>query len=107
MFGTKRCFSIASGAAGALLALSTVAVAQADFFKGKTVTYIVATAAGGGFDGYGRLIARYMEKPLPGVSIIARNLPGAGHLIGTNTIYAPKPDGLTIGSFNIVSCIRN
>ena len=29
-----------------------------------------------------------------------KNLPGAGHLVGTNTIYASKPDGLTIGTFN-------
>jgi len=28
------------------------------------------------------------------------NMPGAGHLVGTNAIYASKPDGLTIGTFN-------
>jgi len=29
-----------------------------------------------------------------------RNVPGAGHIVGANTIYAAKPDGLTIGMFN-------
>ena len=31
---------------------------------------------------------------------LVKNMPGAGHLIGTNAIYASKPDGLTIGTFN-------
>lgn len=71
-----------------------------DFFKGKTITYIVSTNPGGGYDTYGRLVARYMEKYLPVDKIIVKNLPGAGHIIGANTIYAAKPDGLTFGTFN-------
>lgn len=70
------------------------------FFKGKTLTYIVATSPGGGYDTYGRLVARYMNKYLPETRIIVRNMPGAGHVIGANTLYAAKPDGLTIGTFN-------
>src|SRR6187549_2666057 len=72
----------------------------AEFYKGKTVTYIVATAPGGGYDLYGRLVAEYMQKYLPGSTFVVKNVPGAGHLVGTNTIYASKPDGLTIGTFN-------
>ena len=72
----------------------------ADYFKGKTVTYIVATAAGGGYDLYGRLVAEYMQRNLPGSTFVVRNLPGAGHLVGTNTIFASRADGLTIGTFN-------
>ena len=71
-----------------------------DFYKGKTISYIVATSPGGGYDSYGRLVARYMNKYLPDSKIIIRNLPGAGHVIGANTIYAARPDGLTIGTFN-------
>lgn len=85
------------GLAGPAMAASTAA----DYFKGKTVTYVVATSPGGGYDAYGRLIARYMEKHLPGSTIIVRNIPGAGHIIGTNMIYKSKPNGLTIGTFNI------
>src|SRR3954452_11676694 len=81
---------------------ATAASAQtgADFYKGQTVTYIVATAPGGGYDLYGRLVAEYMQKYLPGSTFVVKNVPGAGHLVGTNTIYASKPDGLTIGTFN-------
>jgi putative tricarboxylic transport membrane protein len=74
--------------------------ADADYFRGKTITYIVATGPGGGYDSYARLIARYLEKYLPGSRVLVRNVPGAGHIVGTNTIYASKPDGLTIGMFN-------
>ncbi len=86
----------------ALAALTAPAFAQdgAAFYKGKTVTYIVATAPGGGYDTYGRLVSEFMQKYLPGSTIVVRNMPGAGHLVGTNAIYASKPDGLTIGSFN-------
>ena len=76
------------------------AESASDFYKGKTITYIVATSPGGGYDSYGRLVARYMNKYLPDSKIIIRNLPGAGHVIGANTIYAARPDGLTIGTFN-------
>lgn len=72
-----------------------------DFYRGKTVTYIVATAPGGAYDGYGRLTARYMEKHLPGSTFVVVNRPGAGHMVGANMIYAAKPDGLTVGTFNM------
>jgi tripartite-type tricarboxylate transporter receptor subunit TctC len=80
--------------------LARAADSAQEFYKGKTITYIVATSPGGGYDTYGRLVARYMNKYLPDSKIIVRNIPGAGHVIGANTIYASKPDGLTIGTFN-------
>ena len=84
--------------AAAAVALPGVAAAQ-DFYKGKTITYIVATDPGGGYDTYGRLIGKYLEKYL-GAKVLIKNIPGAGHIVGTNTLYASKPDGLTIGTFN-------
>ncbi|HXF54445.1 MAG TPA: tripartite tricarboxylate transporter substrate-binding protein [Hyphomicrobiaceae bacterium] len=84
----------------ALAAGPSLAQTGADFYKGKTVTYIVATAPGGGYDLYGRLVADYMQKYLPGSTFVVKNMPGAGHLVGANAIYASPPDGLTIGTFN-------
>ena len=86
--------------AAAALASPVAAQSGADFYKGKTVTYIVATAAGGGYDAYGRLVADHMQKHLPGSTFVVRNMPGAGHIIGANAIYNARPDGLTIGTFN-------
>src|SRR6185503_9337350 len=92
--------SLAGGLIAASLATAAHAQGNADYFKGKTVSYIVATAAGGGYDLYGRLVAEYMQRYLPGSTFVVGNLPGAGHLVGTNTIYASRADGLTIGTFN-------
>ena len=90
----------AVAAAAVLTAGAAQAQTGADFYKGKTVTYIVSTAPGGGYDTYGRLVAEYMQRNLPGSTFVVKNVPGAGHMIGTNTIYASKADGLTIGTFN-------
>ena len=91
---------IAAGFVAIAGASPSQAQGGAEFFKGKTVTYIVATAPGGGYDAYGRLVAEYMQKHLPGSTFVVKNMPGAGHVIGANAIYAAKPDGLTIGTFN-------
>ncbi|MFH1077639.1 MAG: tripartite tricarboxylate transporter substrate-binding protein [Pseudomonadota bacterium] len=60
----------------------------------------MATKPGGAYDAYARLIGKYMQKYLPGSTIIVKNLPGAGHIIGANETYLAKSDGLTIGTFN-------
>ncbi len=97
----KHAFKIFSLALAACAATQAQAADEgAAFFKDKTVTYIVATAPGGGYDSYGRLVAEYMQRNLPGSTFVVKNMPGAGHIIGANAIYASKADGLTIGSFN-------
>ena len=89
-------------AGAALIGLTMAAYAQSaeDFYRGKVVTYIVATAPGGGYDAYARLISRYIGKYLAGAKVIVLNVPGAGHIVGADEVYVAKPDGLTIGTFN-------
>jgi tripartite-type tricarboxylate transporter receptor subunit TctC len=70
------------------------------FFRGKTLTYIVATEPGGGYDTYGRLVSRYLAKHLGLGRVVVLNVPGGSHFRGTNQIYASRPDGLTLGIFN-------
>jgi tripartite-type tricarboxylate transporter receptor subunit TctC len=41
-----------------------------------------------------------MQRYLPGSTFVVKNMPGAGHIIGANYLYAAKPDGLTLGTFN-------
>ena len=71
------------------------------FYQGKMLRFIVGVSAGGGFDTYTRLLARHVGKHIPGnPSTIVANMPGAGHLIAANYMYAKaKPDGLTIGNW--------
>jgi tripartite-type tricarboxylate transporter receptor subunit TctC len=98
----QRVLHILAVALLGILAARSAAAAEnaADFFRGKTVTYIVSAEPGGGYDTYGRLLARYMQKYLPGTRFVVRNVTGAGNIIGANTIFVARPDGLTIGSFN-------
>jgi tripartite-type tricarboxylate transporter receptor subunit TctC len=87
-------------AALAAIALLTSGAAQAQgSYDGKTITYIVATDPGGGYDTYARLIGKHLEKHL-GAKVLIKNVPGAGHIVGTNTLWAAESDGLTIGTFN-------
>jgi tripartite-type tricarboxylate transporter receptor subunit TctC len=84
---------------GLVLGSSANAADGKDYYKGKTVRWIIATGSGGGHDYYARLFARHMERLLPGSTFVTLNRPGAGHRIGANLIYAAKPNGLTIGNF--------
>jgi len=91
-----------AGLTTATLLFAGVAAAQSgpEFFEGKTVNYVVATDPGGGYDTNGRLVAKFMEKHLPGSTFVIRNMPGAGHMIGASYVYSAAPDGLTLGTFN-------
>jgi tripartite-type tricarboxylate transporter receptor subunit TctC len=82
----------------ALGGLALPAMAQ-DFYRGKTINLIVGNAAGGGYDIYARLLARYMGRYIPGEpSFVVRNMPGAGGMVLTNHIYSQATrDGLTLG----------
>ncbi len=84
----------------AAIVSAPVLASISDYYRGKNVTYIVATNAGGGYDAYARLIGGYLEQYLNADHVIIRNVPGAGHIVGANTLARSKPDGLTIGTFN-------
>ena len=83
-----------------VIGLRTISFAE-EFYKGKTIRIIVGFPAGGGFDTYSRIIARHINKHIPGgPTVIVENLAGAGSLIAANSVYnAAKPDGLTVGNF--------
>ena len=76
------------------------ASAQTPFYQGKTITMVVASTVGGGYDLWARLTARHIVKHIPGhPSIVVQNMPGAGNIIGANYVYGvAKPDGLTLGA---------
>lgn len=72
-----------------------------EFYKGKTIRFVVGFSAGGGFDTYTRAIARHIGKHIPGnPTTIVENMGGAASLIAANHIYnQAKADGLTIGNW--------
>ncbi|MEK9677474.1 MAG: tripartite tricarboxylate transporter substrate-binding protein [Rhodospirillaceae bacterium] len=81
---------------GAALAASpTLAQSVMDFYKGKTVTFLVPYPPGGSYDAYARLVAGHMGKHIPGnPNIIIQNMPGGGGSKGTNyTFRSGAKDG--------------
>jgi tripartite-type tricarboxylate transporter receptor subunit TctC len=80
---------------------SRPADAEDDFYSGKTIQMLIGFSAGGGYDLYGRTLARYLGHHIPGnPQIVPQNMPGAGSLKLVNYLYnvAPK-DGTAIGIF--------
>src|SRR5436305_14656725 len=73
----------------------------ADFYKGKQVSVIVGYGTGGGYDIYGRLMARHLGRHIPGQpNVVVQNMPGAGSLRAANHLYTTAPkDGSTIATF--------
>ena len=71
----------------------------AEFYKGKQLRIITASATGGGYDLYARYVARHLGKHVPGnPTVIVQNMPGAGGLAAGNHIYTRAArDGLTLG----------
>lgn len=85
----------------------TVATSSvADFYRGKTVRFIVPFAPGGGHDTYTRAIAKHFGRFVPGEpTTIVENVPGAGGLIGVNQAYNTLPKDGTVVLFVSSSAI--
>src|SRR5690349_15620521 len=69
-----------------------------EFYKGKTIKFLIGSGAGGGYDLFGRLMARHLGKHLPGEPMVTpQNMPGAGGVAMTNYIYnVAAKDGLSL-----------
>jgi len=70
-----------------------------DFYRGRTVTMIVTTSAGGGYDTLARAISRHIGKHIPGnPTMVVRNMPGAGGITATNFLFSgAEQDGSVLG----------
>ena len=86
-----------------MLAAMAPACAQTSveqFYRGKTLTIIVGSAPGGGYDLYARLVQRHLGRFIPGApAVVVQNMPGAGsnRAAGYVAIQAPR-DGTAIGT---------
>lgn len=77
-------------------------------FPNKEITYIVPVTPGGGFDTMSRVLAPFLQKYLPNnPNIVVKNVSGGEWMIGINEIYNAKPDGYTIGIFNLPGNVVN
>ena len=71
----------------------------ADFYKGKTITVVVAAGPGGGHTQYTQYLAPYLEKYMPGnPTFIVQNMGGAGGTKAANFLHSiARKDGTMIG----------
>src|SRR5712692_4513875 len=97
MWRCLACVGIIAGLA-AVPARAQEAVAQ--FYKGRQITVLVGSSAGGGYDIYARLVSRHMPKHIPGnPAMVVTNMAGAGSNAAAAHLFnvAPK-DGTVIGA---------
>jgi tripartite-type tricarboxylate transporter receptor subunit TctC len=74
----------------------------ADFYKENRITMVVPFSAGGGTDQAARILTTWWPDVTDG-SVKIKNMPGGGGMLGTNTVYTSKPDGLTLGILSVAS----
>mgnify|MGYP003672408710 CR=1 FL=1 len=88
--------------AAGVLAMPAAADEIADFYQGKTLTMMVTSGVGGGYDAFARTLARHMPKHIPGnPGFITNNRVGAGGLVGANYLYTTAPqDGTILSAMN-------
>jgi tripartite-type tricarboxylate transporter receptor subunit TctC len=89
-----------AGAMAAFMPQAARAQGPAAFYAGKTVELDIGYSVGGGYDLYGRLLARHLGKHIPGSpTILPKNMEGAGSLRLANYLYMAAPhDGTVIGT---------
>ncbi len=87
------CVLIASGTAAAQETVE-------QFYRGKQIQLVVGSSAGGGYDTYARLLARYLGEYIPGQpTVVVQNMSGAGSNRAAGYIYSVAPkDGTAIGA---------
>jgi tripartite-type tricarboxylate transporter receptor subunit TctC len=95
-----RRVALALGAVSLLSASVAHAQPAANFYKGKSVTLIVSSSPGGGYDIMSRTIAKYLGSHLPGnPRVLVQNMPGAGGIVAMNYFYTNAPkDGTVLGA---------
>jgi tripartite-type tricarboxylate transporter receptor subunit TctC len=85
--------------AASLAVPATAALAQ---YPDKPIDVIVGFSAGGGTDVMARTVAPFLEKYLGnGASVVVKNVPGASGQIGVTEVAQAKPDGYTLGTYNL------
>jgi tripartite-type tricarboxylate transporter receptor subunit TctC len=99
--GQLRWSAISAALLAALSAPPSRAAGPEEFYKGKTVSLVIGYSVGGGYDLYGRLVARHIAKHIPGMpTIVPQNLTGAGSMRAASFLSAAAPrDGSVFGTF--------
>jgi tripartite-type tricarboxylate transporter receptor subunit TctC len=99
-----RLRSLLLTAAGMLVALTTMAAAQADY-PTRPVRLIIPFPPGGSNDVVGRVIAQHLGDVL-GKQVIVDNRGGAGGVVGTEQAAHAAPDGYTLLGISLAHAVN-
>jgi tripartite-type tricarboxylate transporter receptor subunit TctC len=107
----------AAAVVGGLLPGIAQAQDVAAFYKGRQINMLIASAVGGGYDAYARLVGRHIGRYIPGnPSIVPMNMPGASGTVAIQHMYTlPKeatafaaivPGGITRPLYDVQERIK-
>jgi tripartite-type tricarboxylate transporter receptor subunit TctC len=99
MFPYQRLLASVFGILLSVVPLGLARAQSSPSLAGRNVQMLIGFGPGGGYDLWGRVVARHIGKHLPGnPSVVPQNMPGAGSFVAANNIYnlAPK-DGSVMG----------
>ncbi len=99
MFNQSLIALVVSMASLAQFGVAPAAAQAGADFSGKSLNMIIGFGPGGGYDLWGRTVARHIGKHLPGKpNVVPQNMPGAGSFNAANHIYSVAPkDGTVMG----------
>src|SRR4051794_40908817 len=96
-----RAFALAATLAGSVSA--GMAQASEPVYAGKQLRMGIANGAGGSYDVYARVLARHLNRHIPGNPVIInQNVPAAAGMQATNWAYAaaPKDGTVVVATYN-------
>ncbi|NVO14995.1 MAG: tripartite tricarboxylate transporter substrate binding protein [Rhodoplanes sp.] len=99
---TRTAFTVAAGLSALSLAFSAAIAPALAEYPERNITLIVPYGAGGGTDIGARMLATDLEKLL-GKSVTVENRSGGGGWVGWGALAQARPDGYTLGLFNVPS----
>jgi tripartite-type tricarboxylate transporter receptor subunit TctC len=91
--------ALAAMAVWPFVASPAAADAVADFYRGKTVAFVIGVGPGGGYDLSSRLVAQHFGRFIPGnPTVVPRNMPGASGIVSALNVFNVAPrDGTVVG----------
>lgn len=81
----------------------TVGTTASAAYPEKNIEFVVGYKPGGGFSDWAQAIAPFIEKHLAGskANVVVRHMEGAGSAVAASYLQKAKPDGYTIGIYNV------
>jgi tripartite-type tricarboxylate transporter receptor subunit TctC len=95
---TRRAAVAGLAGLGMLAASAAQADSVEDFYRGKTIQFVIRSKAGaGGYDSYARLLGRHIGRHIPGhPNVVPVNMPGGGGIVSANYVNKIAPKDGTI-----------